>query len=201
MLSGTTVVLAPIGLLCSVTALGLAPALMPDDYSWVTNTISESAAQGVDGAWLARLGLLLFGLSVLLTTALRTAAWNRVTVWLHATFGALLTAAATFSTRPWRPHAPFDSAEDALHSIAATAMGFAFALGMVALLVIHPRAEAGRRVIAIAAAVAATALPVAMGLLPEAQGIFQRIMFAVAYLWFATEALLARRPGADRAPG
>lgn len=199
--SRTTIALALIGLLVSATALGLAPVLMPDDYSWVANTISESAAQGIDGAWLARLGLLLFGLSALLTTALRTAAWNRASVWLLATFGALLTAAAAFSTRPWTPGALFDRTEDALHSIAATAMGFAFALGMVALLVLRPRIqEAGRRAMALASVVAATALPVAMGLVPEAQGILQRIMFAVAYLWFATEALRARRGHRDRDP-
>lgn len=191
--------LALLGLLGSATALGLAPLLMPDDYSWVTNTISESAAQGIDGAWLARLGLLLFGLSALLITALRTVAWNRVTVWLHAAFGALMTAAATFSTRPWTPATPFDRTEDALHSIAATSMGFAFALGVVAVLVFRPRAEdASRRLIATTAVVAATALPAAMGLLPAAQGILQRTMFAVAYLWFATEALLARHPGSGR---
>jgi hypothetical protein len=42
---------------------------MPADYSWVSNTTSESAAQGVQGAWMARLGFVLFGMSVILLVA------------------------------------------------------------------------------------------------------------------------------------
>ncbi len=41
-------------LVASATSLALAPTLMPESYSWVSHTTSESAAQGV-GAWLARL--------------------------------------------------------------------------------------------------------------------------------------------------
>lgn len=57
-------------------------------------------------------------------------------MWLHAAFGVLLAASAAFSTRPWREGAAFDRTEDALHSVAGTAMGFAFALGAVAVLVL-----------------------------------------------------------------
>ncbi|HET9901772.1 MAG TPA: hypothetical protein VFR46_12025 [Actinomycetes bacterium] len=60
-----------VGLALSAIALGAAPALMPDDYSWIGHTTSESAAQGVSGAWLARLGFLLFGLSAIWLAAQR----------------------------------------------------------------------------------------------------------------------------------
>ena len=50
------------GLVASGLALALSPALLPENYTWVSNTTSEGAAQRVEGAWLARLGFLLFGL-------------------------------------------------------------------------------------------------------------------------------------------
>lgn len=52
-------------LIISFLALSLAPLNMPASYSWLRHTTSESAAQGIEGAWLARLGFLLFGLTVL----------------------------------------------------------------------------------------------------------------------------------------
>jgi hypothetical protein len=88
--TGTVVV----GLGASVVALALAPALMPDGYSWLSMTTSESAAQGAYGAWLARLGFVLFGLSVLLLASVRRAGWGPTATALHAAFGLLMLAAA-----------------------------------------------------------------------------------------------------------
>ena len=65
------------GLAASAAALAMAPALMPAGYSWVSQTTSESAAQGLSGAWLARLGFLLFGLSVLLLADVDRRGWGR----------------------------------------------------------------------------------------------------------------------------
>lgn len=44
---------------------------------------------------------------------------------------------------------------------------------------------------------AAVVLPAAMGIWPGAQGVSQRAIFVVAYVWLATEAL----GGARRGPG
>jgi Protein of unknown function (DUF998) len=87
-----TVVLAGLG--TSAAALAAAPALMPPGYSGVSHTTSESAAQGVDGAWLARTGFVLFGLSVILLATSRRQRWGSWATALHAGFGALLIAVA-----------------------------------------------------------------------------------------------------------
>lgn len=105
------------GLSASALILALAPVLMPTGYSWVSHTTSESAAQGVAGAWLARCGSLLFGFSV--------SGWPAV--------------------------------------------------------------------------LASVLLPLGMAALPVAAGALQRGMFAVAYAWYATEAVRGSRPGP--APG
>lgn len=87
------------GLVASVVALAAAPGLMPVGYSWLAPTTSESVAQGVLGAWLARLGYGWFGLTVLLLAVLRRAASGAAATGLHAAFGLLMLAAAGFSTQ------------------------------------------------------------------------------------------------------
>lgn len=178
-------VLAGLGM--SAAALAIAPMLMPHGYDWISGTISESAAQGVNGAWVARLGFVLFGLSVLALVPLKTQAWGTIAAGFHAAFGAFMVAVAAFS------HAnPFggasDATEDLLHSIAAGGMGFAFALGVVARQVHQRRA----RVFDVVAVVASIVIPLSMLLWPGGDGAVQRLMFAISYLWYGSEALASR---------
>lgn len=188
--------LAVVGLVASVFALAAAPFLMPEGYSWTSNTISESAAQGLPGAWMARLGFVLFGLSVILLAVLCRRHWGPWATGLHATFGALMTATAAFSHRPWITGQVFDRTEDLLHSVTATAMGFAFAFGVVAAALWHNRARGRRRGLDFVAVVASVAIPLAMSVWPDSQGVVQRLMFAVAYTWYGVEAI---RNGRTRA--
>jgi hypothetical protein len=189
--SGTAAAIAVVaGLGASAMALALTPLLMPPGYSWLSMTTSESAAQEVDGAWLARLGFVLFGLSVVLLAVLRRRAWGVAATALHGAFGLLMLATAIFSTRSWQPGAELDRTEDMLHSVAATALGFAFAAGVLAT-ALHAR-HAGRQRrwwLDATAVVASVVLPLAMTALPGADGVLQRAMFATGYAWYAAEAI------------
>ncbi|MGI9604369.1 MAG: DUF998 domain-containing protein [Acidimicrobiales bacterium] len=171
----------------SAVALACAPLLMPDSYDWVEHTTSESGAQAVDGAWLARLGFLLFGLAVLTVAERSARRWGERAVALHRVFGLAMLAVAAFSARSWIPAAEFDQTEDMLHSVAATVMGFAFAFGVLAVAV--RRTELGGRVAVFdgVAMLAAIVLPLAMILDESRAGLFQRLMFVVAYLWYGRE--------------
>lgn len=181
------------GLGASAAMLAIAPVLMPASYSWLSKTTSESAAQGVAGAWVARLGFSVFGLSVLLLSFVRRHAWG-LAVAPHGAFGVLMLGAATFSTRSWELAVPYDRVEDLLHSIAATGMGFAFAIGVVATSLRARSTSTGRPWPPDATALSASVLiPLAMSALPDLGGALQRLMFAVAYWWYATEALRAGR--------
>ena len=105
---------------------------MPDSNSWISHSISESAAQGIESAWLARLGFLLFSFGVIWIVRLAPPRWEVASRMLFLAIGVLIcAAAAAFSHRPWESGAPSDATEDLLHSIAATGMGFAFAFGVV----------------------------------------------------------------------
>lgn len=175
-------------LLTSLLALLLAPTQMPASYVWLRHTTSESGAQGIAGAWLARLGFLLFGLAVLWQTAVLHKIWPMPVRFFLGAFGVFLTAVAAFSARPWLPNLPYDPVEDWLHSFAATAMGFAFALG-VGLRWWARSWEDKRRILDLTAVAAAVIIPLSMSFLPAWDGLLQRAMFAIAYLWYGFELL------------
>lgn len=172
----------------SAVALLVAPTLMPSGYSWVSHSTSEAAAQGLSGAWLARLGFLMFGFGViwLVGTRREWSTWERVA---HGTFGVLMVAAAAFSHRPFIPGVPYDATEDVLHSISASGMGFAFAFGVVAVALHRESASVGQRISDGLAVLASVAIPLGMTASSGSAGLLQRGMFVVAYLWYGAEAL------------
>jgi hypothetical protein len=186
-----------IGLVASIAALAIAPAVMPDSYSWVSQTTSESAAQGVRGAWVARLGFVLFGLSVIFLAFTCRRRWGPWAASLHGAFGALMTTAAAFSHRPWMPGANFDRTEDLLHSVAASGMGVAFALGVVGAALSRNRGHPWWRTLDVVAVTASVAIPLGMSVWPGLDGGAQRLMFVIAYVWYAAEAVSTIR---ERAP-
>lgn len=175
---------------CSLLALALAPLLLPASYSWIDHTTSESGAQGVEGAWLARAGFVLFGVAVLGLVGTARDRLGRPGSLLLGLFGVAMFMIAVFSNRPWEAGVPFDATEDLLHSIGASTIGVAFAAGVVAVAIhqrrIDQRAPLATHVVAVAAA---TILPLGMLAFPNADGLLQRLMFAVAYAWFARLAI------------
>ena len=159
---------------------------MPSSYDWVEHTTSEAAGQGVANAWVTRTGFVAMGLAVLVLTGAATAR-RPAERWLHAVFGSCMLAVAACSSRPWTDVA-FDALEDVLHSVAATAMGFAFA-GAVAVSMfprdlLHPHV----RLLDAAALAASVLVPLAMVSVPGSAGLLQRVMFAVALTWYASAA-------------
>lgn len=173
-------------LLASALALAVAPLVMPEGYSWVTHTTSESAAQGVEAAWIARLGFFLFGLGVIWLTAELRGNWKRVSAVFHAGFGVSMVATAVFSTRSWDATVTYNPVEDAFHSATATLLGFCFAFGVLALL-LQRREQSDIRWFDVIALSATVLLPAAMTLLAQFAGVFQRLMFLVAYVWYLRE--------------
>jgi Protein of unknown function (DUF998) len=184
-------------LMISAVSLGVAPLLMPATYSWIANTTSESAAQGVVNAWVARLGFLAFGLWVCWLAVALKRVWARAALWLHRAFGVFMIATAAFSHRPWVPGVPFDPIEDALHSFTATAMGFAFSLGVLARLLQRGRQGGSGRIFDTVVLLAATVIPLLMAGMGELDGVIQRLLFLFAYVWYAREALLLRQHGRE----
>jgi len=177
------------GLALSAIALAAAPAVLPPSYRWVAHTTSEAAGQGVPGAWLARSGFVLFALAVALITVRCRRRWSRWGVALHGTFALGMAATAAFPARSWEAAAAYDPTVDMLHSVAATALGFAFAFGVA---VVGWRVWASQRRwrwLDVTAVTASIVLPLGMVAAPAMAGVLQRTMFLVAYVWYARESL------------
>lgn len=187
--SQTVKVLVPLLLLISATLVFVAPMAMPASYSFISNVISESAAQGLQGAWIARLGFLFFGLGVMVLSLSQRKAWVVGAYWCHVTFGLCMLATAAFSHKPWLVSVPYDEMEDLLHSFFATAMGFAFSFGVLIRLLQREKHERNNKLFDIVALVAATAIPLIGWYLPTVDGLVQRVLFVIAYIWYAAEAL------------
>lgn len=175
-------------LLASATLIVSAALAMPAPYTWRVHSISESAAQGMLNAWVARLGFLTFGTPVLILALARRRYCGRTAFWAHVAFAACMLATAAFSHRPWLSGVPHDPVEDLLHSVTATAMGFAFAAGVIARLRERKSTQHLRRALDAAALVAATVLSPIGAFVPGIGGLLQRVMFGVAYVWYASEA-------------
>lgn len=164
---------------------------MPDGYSWRFHSISESAAQGQLGAWIARLSFLCFGSAVFLLSLAMRGRWPRLTYWSNLIFAISMFGAAAFSHAPWVRGQVVDPFEDFLHSVFASGMGFAFCVGVVARFAQRgPRACLGRTLDALALVVA-TVLPLLLASASNFGGLLQRVIFGVAYVWFARESLVA----------
>jgi hypothetical protein len=172
-------------LLAAMAALTLAPLLMPDSYSVLGHSVSESAAQGVDGAWLARLGFLLFGFAVLFLALTPGSPWGRWGSLAHAGFAVSMIAAAVFSHGPWDGSA-FDEFEDLLHSAASFGVGLFFTVGVVLVALRRAHAPGWVRIIDGVALAAALAIPLIMANV-DTSGLVQRIMFLVALIWYGLE--------------
>lgn len=183
-------------LAASAICFAVAPALMPDSYSVIEHSVSESAAQGVEGAWLARLGFLLFGFGVLTLATLTGRRWGRSGRVVHRVYGVSMIGAAAFAHMPWED-VPYDRFEDLLHSVAATGMGFAFTLGV--LFVTLRRGSVPVRIFDVLAIAAAVVIPVVMFNVVGIAGVVQRVMFVIGYLWYGMEAVGLGRT--DRASG
>lgn len=184
----------------SALLLACAPTFLEESYFWVAHTTSEAAAQGVEGAWISRLGFLVFGLAVLWLAQVSRESWGSTATQFHRAFGGFMIGAAVFSARAWDETIPFDAVEDLLHSVAATAMGFAFALGVFALVVRRARSREPLRWLDAAAIAASILIPTAMMLAEDFAGALQRGMFLVAYTWYGREAFRATEGGRTMEP-
>ncbi|PRZ02670.1 uncharacterized protein DUF998 [Isoptericola sp. CG 20/1183] len=190
-----TVVLALLA--ASAVCVALAPLAVPETYDVVRHSVSEAGGQEVPGAWVARTGFVLLGLAVLLEAGLAGEAWGPWGRSAHGVYGTAIILVGTFSHRAWYS-APWDRVEDTMHSIAATTVGFAFVIGVVAVSVRRGRRPGPIRVLDAVAVVASVVLPLIMWTAPDVQGVAQRLLFAVGYTWFAVEAV---RLASSAAPG
>jgi hypothetical protein len=175
-------------LVASAACLAIAPALMPRSYSIVEHSISESAAQRLEGAWLARSGLLLFGFAAMAVASLAGSHWGTLGRVAHRTYGISLIGSAAWGHMPFED-VPYDEFEDFLHSVASTAVGFSFVAGVLLVSLRRQGESILVRAFDWVALAVSLVVPVVMFNVSGVAGLVQRLMFLTAYIWYGLEAL------------
>jgi len=184
--------------LASIITFIISPFLLPDSYSWVEHTTSQASAQGVEGAWMGRFGFLFLGFGVILLTSLSRRKWSRAAYWFHFSFGVFMIAVAVFSSKSWVEGMRYDPVEDLLHSLFATFMGFSFSFGVFFRAWQRRENSGAIWILDFFAVFSAIVFPLLMGYFPATSGLWQRILFAVAFLWYGKEPLETREKGIQK---
>ncbi len=189
-------------LLVSLACIAIAPTLMPASYSMAEHSVSESAGQGIHGAWLARLGFLTLASAVFTLVGISGDEWS---IWGRVAFrvyGACMIAVAAFAHSPWED-VQSDLFEDLLHSIAASGVGLSFTAGVLLVTLRRGPGNLWIRVVDWVAIIAAPVLPMIMFNITGVAGVVQRVLFGIGYLWFGIEAMriaASDRPHASPTP-
>jgi len=173
----------------SFAAITVAAFAVAGPYSWVEDSISASAGQGVHRAWVTRLGFLLYGFAVLILAASNRPLWGIPGQVLFGLFAVMMVATAAFAHAPFEEGVAYDQFEDDLHTITATVMGFAFVVGTISVMARRGPPLTLAHAVDGGAAALAIALSLAMSAASDLEGLLQRLMFLMGYGWYAKEAL------------
>lgn len=167
-----------IAIIVFVIAVAVGPFYTADGYSPVSNVISELAAQRTQGNYIMASAFLILGAAIV---AQGVSAFHRSLI-PFMVFGASFGAAGLFGHRPITTGVPYISWVDATHSALATVAGVALTIGF------GWQAAAARtlwyRWICAALALACIGLPLLMLQQPQVQGLVQRAMYLLVFVWF-----------------
>ena len=169
-------------LVASALLLIAAPVLVAHGYDWRRHSISESAAQGVRLAWVARAGLFLLGWAACARAPGAPGLALGMQVGLF-TFGVAMMCSAIWSKRPWSDAMVFDARVDRRHSLAAKTAGVAFVVAAISQLTAQLHTGRELRPLTWLALLTAIACPIVGARMPSINGVAQRLMFGVCYVW------------------
>jgi hypothetical membrane protein len=163
-----------------ILAMFLLPIWSFPGYSLARNTTSHLGAQGSPHAWVMNLTFISIAVTSFLAVEGKVARYP-FHLLAMAVFSGSLLLVGIFQHEPLVAGISTNDREATLHSLFATMTGFAFTLLAIATAFIS---ETRRdRLLAIGVAIAATALSGVRAIFPGAMGIFQRLIFLIAFAW------------------
>lgn len=162
-----------------MTAIVLAHFYSTPNYDWTKNTISDLGAQGYNRKWIMQFGFLLFGILLLTGIILNGIFWKTLPILVY---GICIALTGIFCTTPFFEVANYSSMQAALHSFFAQIAGLAFSIGIVVQFFYDPDKKI--KYIHLVFFILVIGCSVAFGVLKIQQGIVQRLLYLVSFIWF-----------------
>lgn len=166
-----------IGILLFTAAAVAGPWYTVEGYRVVKNLISELGAQNTPNNFVMVAGFLALGIGIV-GDGIRRFSKPMLP---FIVFGLCMALAGLLAHKPLSPSVGFSEIAHQTHSGLATLAGISITVGLLWQAALA--STSGSRAIAIGLAVLCLALPLCMLLFPEAQGLIQRFMYLLLFVW------------------
>jgi len=166
-----------ISIIVFVLVVLLGPIYTVDNYSHISNLISELGAQNTKNNFIMIIGFLVLGFGVLID------AYKRMSYSIipFALFGLFMAMAGIFPHKPIDSNIPYNATAHSLHSLSATLAGISISAGFIWQGFLS-RSKI-QKAICFYLAIACFVFPMLMLSMNNYQGILQRIMYLQVFTW------------------
>ena len=149
-----------------------------NNYDWTKNTISDLGAQCYDRKLIMQIGFLAFGLILAIGIFLNGFTWQTAPILIY---GICVAMTGIFCTKPFTDIDTYSTTQSTLHSTFAQVAGVAFSIGI--LTQIFFTSDNITKYIHLAFFVLVVGLSAIFGLLNNYQGIAQRLLYLISFIW------------------
>jgi hypothetical membrane protein len=161
---------------------------VPQTYSWVNNTISDLASQGMPYQWIMQIGFIGFGLLLCIGLIAKAFVAQRVIYSdvLIILYGLSVLVTGLFSAQPFIEGVPYSPQEAKYHSIFASLAGIFLTAGIF--ISLFMASNPGERVFHLIFLILVVGLSAAFGLvengvIPIGKGLLQRVLWVTSFSW------------------
>lgn len=169
-----------LGILIFTAAALAGPWYTVDEYSPVRNVISQIGAQNTPNSPIMVAGFLALGIGIVVDGV---RGFSKPVIPFIA-FGLFMGMAGLIAHKPISPSLAFNEFMHQAHSILATLAGISITVGLLWQALLAPIFRS--RAIAITLAVLCFVLPLCMLAFQDIQGLIQRIMYLLVFIWLWT---------------
>ena len=161
-----------------VTAIVFAQMVSTNNYDWTKHTISHLGSQGYDRKHIMQFGFLAFGLTLAAGVLLNGITWQATPILVY---GLCVGLTGIFCAKPFFPYEAYSVRQAAIHSWLAQLAGLAFTLGVLGQLFSTP--DKKEKFFHLIFFILVMGLSASFGLVKHYQGVFQRLLYGVSFLW------------------
>jgi hypothetical membrane protein len=163
-----------------VLVMFILPYYSYEGYSIIEHTTSLLGAQNTPNAWVMNLTFILLGIAIFLESLFHLKQYWIPKILLNI-FALGLILVGIFQHAPLMENMTYNVVDDNLHSVFASLVGFSFII--FAFTTVFVEKTNFRRILAFLVGISVTILSLLMFNLSDFAGLWQRLMFIIAFSW------------------